>query len=75
MKFTARCLKYSFFTDIKQGGKMKKFFIGLLSVFLLIGAGILSACGSNKVTLSLSSDYVSIRLYSGAEEGDIAPAH
>ena len=51
---------------------MKKFFIGLLSVFLLIGAGILSACGSNKVTLSLSSDYVSIRLYSGAEEGDIA---
>ena len=72
MKFTARCLKYSFFTDIKQGGKMKKFFIGLLSVFLLIGAGILSACGSNKVTLSLSSDYVSIRLYSGAEEGDIA---
>ena len=72
MKFTARCLKYSFFTDIKQGGRMKKFFIGLLSVFLLIGAGILSACGSNKVTLSLSSDYVSIRLYSGAEEGDIA---
>ena len=51
---------------------MKKFFVGLLSVFLLIGAGILSACGSNKVTLSLSSDYVSIRLYSGAEEGDIA---
>ena len=51
---------------------MKKFFIGLLSVFLLIGAGILSACGSNKVTLSLSSDYVSIRRYSGAEEGDIA---
>lgn len=50
---------------------MKKFFVGLLSIFLIIGASLLVACGTKKVSLSLSTDNVAIKLYSGNEEGDI----
>ena len=39
---------------------MKKFLVGMLSVFLLMGASILAACGSTKVDLTLSRDSVSI---------------
>lgn len=39
---------------------MKKFLVGMLSVFLLMGASILAACGSSKVDLTLSRDSVSI---------------
>lgn len=56
----AICLKYPVFTDINQGGIMKKFLVGMLSVFLLMGASILAACGSTKVDLTLSRDSVSI---------------
>lgn len=44
---------------------MKKFFVGLLSIFLLVGASVLSACGEQKPTLSLSRESVEIELYSG----------
>jgi len=47
---------------------MKKFLIGMLSVFLLFGASILSACGSNGLTLTLSKETVEIQIYSGEEE-------
>ena len=61
--------KYLEITDIKQGGKMKKFFVGLLSIFLLVGASILSACGSEKPVLTLSQQSVEIELYSGDVDG------
>ena len=54
--------KYLQITDIKQGGCMKKFFVGLVSVLILFGATILTACGSNKVSLSLSTDTVAIQI-------------
>ena len=41
---------------------MKKFFVGLVSVLILFGATILTACGSNKVSLSLSTDTVAIQI-------------
>ena len=41
---------------------MKKFFVGLLSVFLLFGATILSACGSNSVELTLSQSSISLQI-------------
>ncbi len=39
---------------------MKKFLVGILSLFLLMGASVLAACGSSKVDLTLSRDSVSI---------------
>lgn len=48
---------------------MKKFFVGLLSIFLLVGASILSACGSEKPVLTLSQQSVEIELYSGDVDG------
>ncbi len=56
------------FTDIKRGGDMKKFIVSLLGIFLLFGAGILSACGKSNPTMTLSSDTVAIQLYSQDEE-------
>ena len=41
---------------------MKKFVIGLLSVFVMLGASILSACGSPKINLEVASQNVSIQL-------------
>lgn len=41
---------------------MKKFFVGLVSVLILFGATILTACGGNKVSLSLSTDTVAIQI-------------
>ncbi len=41
---------------------MKKFFVGLLSVFLLLGASILTACGSNSIDMTLSTNTVSLQI-------------
>ena len=41
---------------------MKKFFVGLLSMFLVLGAGVLTACGSDRVEMTLSSDTVSVQI-------------
>lgn len=41
------CLIIVEITDIKQGGFMKKLFVGLLSIFMLLGASILTACGQS----------------------------
>ncbi len=41
---------------------MKKFFVGLLSVFLLLGASILTACGSNNIELTVETNTVSIQI-------------
>ena len=41
---------------------MKKFFVGLLSVFLLLGASILTACGGNSIDMTLSTSTVSIQI-------------
>lgn len=48
---------------------MKKFFVGLLSLFLLLGAGVLSACGKGETNLKLSKETVAIQIYSEEEEG------
>lgn len=41
---------------------MKKFFVGLLSIFLILGGSILWACGSETPVLKLSEDSISIQL-------------
>ncbi len=41
---------------------MKKFVVGLLTVFMMLGASILYACGSPKVELELSNQNISIQL-------------
>ena len=41
---------------------MKKFIVGLLGVFMMLGASILYACGSPKIELTLSTQSVSIQL-------------
>jgi hypothetical protein len=46
--------------DIKQGGKMKKFFVGLLSIFMICGGIILASCGESKVSLSIDQTYKEI---------------
>ncbi len=48
---------------------MKKFFVGLLSIFLFLGVAILTACGAEKPVLTLSQDSVEIELYSGDTDG------
>ena len=52
-------------TNIKQGGIMKKFLVGLMSIFLLIGGGLLSACNAGKGTINLDSQSVEIELNGG----------
>lgn len=47
---------------------MKKFLMGLLGVFLLFGASILSACTSSGTNLVLSKETVEIQIYAGEEE-------
>ena len=41
---------------------MKKFFVGLLSVFVLFGATILTACTNNNVQMTLSAEYIEIQI-------------
>ena len=48
---------------------MKKFFVGLLSVLLLFGASLLSACDPNATTLTLSKETAEIQIYAGDDEG------
>lgn len=48
---------------------MKKFFLALLSIFILIGGGILAACGSQVTTLRLSQDSVSIEILNDDPDG------
>lgn len=48
---------------------MKKLFVGILSLFLLFGAGFLTACGSKGTTLTLSKEIVEIQIHAGDEEG------
>lgn len=48
---------------------MKKFLVGILSVFLLFGASIISACTSSSTTLTLSKETVEIQIYAGEDEG------
>lgn len=45
---------------------MKKFLVGMLSIFVLLGASILAACGSSKIELTLSQESISI-LYDSSE--------
>lgn len=44
---------------------MKKFLVGLLSVFLIIGGSLLSACGKSETKLELSSQSVEIEINGG----------
>ena len=44
---------------------MKKFLVGLMSIFLLIGGGLLSACNAGKGTINLDSQSVEIELNGG----------
>ncbi len=46
---------------------MKKFLVGLLSVLVLFGATLLSACEKNKIDITLSQQSVSLELH-GADE-------
>ena len=41
---------------------MKKFFVGLLSMFVLLGATILTACTTNNIQMTLSTQYVEIQI-------------
>lgn len=45
---------------------MKKFFVGLISLFIVLGGIILTACRGNSVEISLSTEYLSIQLVEGA---------
>ena len=47
---------------------MKKFLVGLLSIFLLLGASILSACGTETAVLELSTESVAIEILTGEED-------
>ena len=49
---------------------MKKFFVGLLGLFLLTGVSLLTACGVTRPSLTVSQDHVEVELlYSGDDEG------
>lgn len=41
---------------------MKKFFVGLLSIFVLLGATVLTACGGNNVQMELSTQSLEIQI-------------
>ena len=47
---------------------MKRFLVSILGIFLLFGASLLTACGKDKPSLSLSQDTVAIQLYSENED-------
>ena len=53
---------------------MKKFIVGLLGVFMMLGASILYACGSPKIELTLSTQSVSIQLNGNEDPISIAYA-
>lgn len=41
---------------------MKKFFVGLVSIFVLLGATILTACGSNNIQMELSTQNIELQI-------------
>ncbi len=47
---------------------MKKFIVSILGIFLLFGAGLLSACGKTNPSMTLSQNEVAIQLYSDDED-------
>lgn len=50
---------------------MKKFWVAIVSVFVLLGGVVFSACGKKDVTLSLSSNYEEICINANGEDQDI----
>ena len=47
---------------------MKKFIVGLLGIFVMLGASILYACGAPKVKLEVETQNISIQLNSKDEQ-------